>query len=76
MLLWAERGHCHLGYSPVVPRQSQSYAGLCTFMIACVPLGSTLGDNDPFGITITSIFFKLIGLNFNKRCHADVLSPY
>ena len=33
------RGRCHIGYSPVVPRQSQSDAGLCTFMIAWVPLG-------------------------------------
>ena len=32
----------------MVPRQPQSYVGLCTFMIAWVPLGSTLGDDDPF----------------------------
>ena len=34
----AEGGRCHPGYSPMVPRQSQSYVGLCTCMIAWVPL--------------------------------------
>ena len=34
-------------YSPMSPEQSQSYVGWSTFKIAWVPLGSTLGDNDP-----------------------------
>ena len=34
---------CHQENSPMVPRLSQSYDGLCTFMIAWVALGSTLG---------------------------------
>ena len=39
MIAWVPlQDRCHLGYSPMVPRQSQSYAGLCTFMIAWVPL--------------------------------------
>ena len=37
----------------MVPRQSQSYAGLCTFKIAWLPLGSTLGDNDPLSTSNT-----------------------
>ena len=30
--LYGRRGRCHLGYSPMVPRQSQSYAGLSTWL--------------------------------------------
>ena len=53
----------YTGYSPMVPRQSQSCAGLCTCMIAWVPFGNTLGDipPPPPPFSIRYVCYSLVG---------------
>ena len=56
----AERGRCYPGYySPIVPRQYKKSYHVHMIEIAWLPLGSTLGDDDPMS-NIHSPFFTLL----------------
>ena len=57
----AEEGRCYPGYySPIVPRQYKKSYLVHMIEIAWLPLGSTLGDDDPMSNTHSPFFTLLL----------------